>query len=64
MDETAWKDYYKNEYPKFWVKRTKEYGFSRYHQIILNLIEAKKGESVLERGIGTGEPFTTCKRCC
>jgi len=57
MDETTWKDYYKYEYPKFWVNRVKEYGFSRYHQIMQNLIDAKKGESVLECGIGTGEPF-------
>ena len=57
MAETTWKDHYKYEYPKFWVNRVKEYGFSRYYQIILDLLDSKKGESVLECGIGTGEPF-------
>lgn len=55
-----WREYYKSYYPERWKKRVLYYGFTEYHKIILKLIGTKKGEQVLECGIGTGYPLAIC----
>lgn len=56
MDDEV-KHYYRQVYPEKWKARVKEYGFTRYHQHILDLLPVHHAEPVLECGIGTGEPL-------
>lgn len=55
--EDKWKEFYKKQYPKIWTERVKYYSFTEYHKRILQLLNAQKGEKILECGIGTGWPM-------
>lgn len=61
MDKQAQTRFIKDTYSNFWVKQVNVYGFTVYHQQLLDLLqsfkEVPKGSKVLEVGIGTGFPF-------
>ena len=54
---TKWKHFFQDRYPAHWRKRIKGYGFTPYHQAILDKLSPQPGERILECGVGTGEPF-------
>lgn len=56
-ENKEWKSYYQKEYPKFWRRRVTQYGFTRYHRIVLRHLNPQPGEVILECGIGTGQPL-------
>lgn len=52
-----WKAYYREIYPAWWRGRAKYLGWSSYDRTLLDLLDARSGERVLECGIGTGERY-------
>jgi ubiquinone/menaquinone biosynthesis C-methylase UbiE len=56
-DPKDWKAYYRRIYPRWWQKRSKALEWSAYDQCLLAAIDASRGATVLECGIGTGERY-------
>jgi len=56
-EEQEWKAYYRAVYPDWWVGRAKTLAWSSYDQTLLDWLDARPGEAVLECGIGTGERY-------
>jgi len=52
-----WKAYYRWVYPAWWAQRAPRLGWSAYDARLLDLLDARPGERVLECGIGTGERY-------
>src|SRR5947209_6031547 len=52
-----WKAYYRWVYPAWWQQRAPRLGWSSYDAALLDLLDARPGERVLECGIGTGERY-------
>jgi len=52
-----WKAYYRWVYPAWWESRAPQLGWSSYDATLLDLLDARPGERVLECGIGTGERY-------
>jgi len=44
-------------YPKYWIRKSREYGFDHYCKGLVALIEDRQPESAFELAIGTGYPF-------
>lgn len=55
--EYKWKEFHRKKYPEIWGKRVIHYGFTEYHNCILEILRAQKGKQVLECGIGIGWPI-------
>ncbi len=57
--EDKWKEFYREQYPERWKKRVHFNGFTEYHKLFLELLDARKGEQILEskcfRPYGTQE---------
>lgn len=57
----AWKIFYKEKYPKFWIKQSRIYLEGKtgrpYFSEIIRFINPARREKILECGIGTGEPM-------
>jgi ubiquinone/menaquinone biosynthesis C-methylase UbiE len=51
------KRFYQEIFPAQWRRKVKEYGFSQYHQWVVDVLPVAAGDPVLECGIGTGEPL-------
>jgi len=56
-----WKENYIKEYHKFWIKkegiRIQHKESIIYHNLFLKRLHQKKGDKILDCGIGTGEPL-------
>ena len=46
-----------NIYPKYWNRKSREYGVSFYEKGLISLIEKYQPKSVFDLGIGNGYPF-------
>jgi SAM-dependent methyltransferase len=44
-------------YPKYWIRKSREYGFDSYCKGLITLIEERQPKSAFELAIGTGYPF-------
>lgn len=44
-------------YPKYWIRKSREYGLDHYCKGLISLIEESQPKSVFELAIGTGYPF-------
>lgn len=44
-------------YPKYWIRKSREYGLDHYCKGLISLIEERHPKSVFELAIGTGYPF-------
>ena len=50
----SWK---RDIYPRYWMRKSREYGFDSYCKGLLDLVEECRPGSVFELAIGTGHPF-------
>lgn len=50
------KDYFNTIYDKYWEKKSKLYGITRYEKYIIHAIMKRKPKKVFEVGIGNGYP--------
>lgn len=51
------KDYFNTIYDKYWEKKSKLYGITRYEKYIIHAIMKRKPKKVFEVGIGNGYPI-------